>query len=315
MRTLPLRANLDQLRKQAKDLLRAQRAGDPDACRPLQWLARFAGCVDAEILETRLSLREVQQALAMDYGFRSWRHLCAVVEELNRHKSADRIEIPEAITNRWQSAVDILAKLIPVPVALVMRIVDEDIEVLLSSKTETNPYEVGDRETLLGSGLYCEAVIRTRQPLLVPHAPSDPRWKDNPDMKLGLVSYLGFPILLPDGEPFGTICVLDRHHNAYSADVETLMRNLRALLEAQLEVIVSNHHLAIRTTQVEGTLAELNTLRTVAAMCMYCKAVRLESGEWVSVEHFLAERKQLETSHGICDRCWADRRDTWGSDD
>ena len=38
----------------------------------------------------------------------------------------------------------------------------------------------------------------------------------NPDIKLGMISYLGVPISWPDGEIFGTICVLDRQSNGYS---------------------------------------------------------------------------------------------------
>jgi light-regulated signal transduction histidine kinase (bacteriophytochrome) len=35
----------------------------------------------------------------------------------------------------------------------------------------------------------------------------------NPDIKLGMVSYLGFPINFPDNQPFGTLCVLDNKEN------------------------------------------------------------------------------------------------------
>jgi len=35
----------------------------------------------------------------------------------------------------------------------------------------------------------------------------DENWKNNPDIKLNMVSYLGVPILFPDGNPFRTIPV------------------------------------------------------------------------------------------------------------
>ena len=45
MRTLPRRANLEQLRKQAKELLRAQRNADLTACDPLRCMRDRLGNV------------------------------------------------------------------------------------------------------------------------------------------------------------------------------------------------------------------------------------------------------------------------------
>ena len=58
--------------------------------------------------------------------------------------------------------------------------------------------------------------MKTRQSLLVADALRDEEWKSNPDIKLGMISYLGFPITWPDGQVFGTICVLDKKENSYS---------------------------------------------------------------------------------------------------
>jgi hypothetical protein len=62
-------------------------------------------------------------------------------------------------------------------------IVDEDIEVLVSSHTADNPYRVGERERLLGSGLYCEAVISRQDEPLVPNALQSDAWNNNPDLR------------------------------------------------------------------------------------------------------------------------------------
>ena len=61
----------------------------------------------------------------------------------------------------------------------------------------------------LNTGLYCETVMATRSPLHVPNALNDPDWKNNPDVELDVISYLGIPLIWPDGSVFGTICVLD----------------------------------------------------------------------------------------------------------
>lgn len=68
MPTLPAHPNLEQLRHQAKDLLRAAQGGDRQA------LERVHRASD------RLTLSAAQSALARDYGFSSWPRLKAEVE-------------------------------------------------------------------------------------------------------------------------------------------------------------------------------------------------------------------------------------------
>lgn len=151
------------------------------------------------------------------------------------------IEIPEEIVEKWQNLVDIIAEVIDVPAGLIMRIKPPHIEVFRSSQSEENPYEVGDTEHL--SGLYCERVITSRDKLLVPDARKDEKWKENPDIELGMISYLGFPLEWPDGDIFGTICVLDLKENRYSKKYEDLMKEFRELVEAHLRLIYQSNEL------------------------------------------------------------------------
>ena len=142
------------------------------------------------------------------------------------------ISITDDIITSWQGIVDTIAEIVDVPSALIMKVDHPFIEVFLSSESSNNPYDVGDREHL--AGLYCERVIKTRSKLLVPNALKDRAWDSNPDIKLGMVSYLGFPLLWPDGEVFGTICVLDSKENKFERPYETLMLKFKELIEAHL---------------------------------------------------------------------------------
>ncbi len=101
--------------------------------------------------------------------------------------------ITDITLTSWQNIVDLMAEICRVPAGLIMRITGRDIEVFVSSQTEGNPYHVGDREVVAGSGLYCEHVIRTRAPLHIPNAMSDAKWCQNPDLKLNMVAYHGHP--------------------------------------------------------------------------------------------------------------------------
>ncbi len=74
-------------------------------------------------------------------------------------KNEVNIEVPTDILKNWQEIANIMAKMVGIPAALIMRCVDTYIEVFVSSYSEGNPYRPGDKETLYGSGLYCETVI------------------------------------------------------------------------------------------------------------------------------------------------------------
>ncbi len=81
MPRLPDRPNPVHLKKQAKDLLRSYRSGDPDA------IARFAAALPAamnlssnDIISRAFRLHDAQSCIAREYGFASWDDLTSHVE-------------------------------------------------------------------------------------------------------------------------------------------------------------------------------------------------------------------------------------------
>jgi PAS domain S-box-containing protein len=143
------------------------------------------------------------------------------------------IDIPQVVIDKWQEITNLLAELVQVPAALVMRVEPPEISVFVASKSQGNPYHPRER-ACLNTGLYCETVMRTRQLLLVPDALDDEEWRSNPDIELGMISYLGLPISWPNGDIFGTICVLDHKPNAYREVHHRLLLQLRDTVEADL---------------------------------------------------------------------------------
>jgi hypothetical protein len=206
------------------------------------------------------------------------------------------MKVEKHVVDKWQSVVDTMAELMDVPAGLIMRISGPDIEVFISSKTAENPYHVGAKEYLADSGLYCETVINTKEKLLVPDATIDENWKDNPDVKLGMISYLGYPITLPSGDVFGTICVLDKKENHYSEIYERLLLQFKELIENHLVSIGQNQELLER-------IAEIQTLQGILPICCYCKKIRDDKGYWQAVDSYFREHSEVEFSHGFCIDC------------
>jgi hypothetical protein len=175
--------------------------------------------------------------------------------------------------------------------------------VFASSHTKGNPYHPGEKETFQDSGLYCETVINTNHKLLVPNALKDDHWKENPDIKLNMISYLGFPIILPDGSPFGTICILDTKENAYGTIIEKLIESFRNLIQKDLELLYLNQVLGDKNKKVTDYLMELQTLRGIVKICSYCKSIQNIEGAWTPIEEYLIRHPEANFSHGMCPKC------------
>src|SRR5271169_2162734 len=150
---------------------------------------------------------------------------------------AHSIEVPSEIIRKWQEFVNLLAEIMHVPSASIMRVDPPHIKVFVSSTSQENPCEPGSLDT----GPYCETVMKTGQPLLVPDARENEAWKANPHVRSGMISYLGFPIGWPDGRLFGTICVRDNKRNEYSEAYLKLLLHFRDMLQADLKSFATLH--------------------------------------------------------------------------
>ncbi len=173
--------------------------------------------------------------------------------------SADRdpgqvVSIPNWTLAKWQTIVDTMAELVNIPAGLIMRIDGAQLECLIASRTPGNPFHPGDSEQLLGSGHFCETVINSQKPLLVPNARTDPHWQHSPEVKVNMISYLGFPLFWPDAKPFGTICILDSKDNSYSDTYKRLIEQFRDIVEHQLALIYNESTGRQRLRQSEALL-------------------------------------------------------------
>ena len=103
MPSLPPNPNLDQLKFQAKDLLKAHNSAAPRAALRLrQSLPELAGLSDTEIFQTRFALKDAQRVIACEYGFDCWTDLKRHVESVSvggEHFFFAEGALPEAIAN------------------------------------------------------------------------------------------------------------------------------------------------------------------------------------------------------------------------
>ena len=147
--------------------------------------------------------------------------------------------ISDEVVRKWQRIVDLIARVVNVPVSRITRFESSQIEVFVASAAKENPYHQGKRHSL-DAGSYCESVISQGKSLFVPIAQNDPKWNHNPDSKLGLISYFGLPLQWPNGEIFGTLCVLDNKENHYSDEHQDLLAEFKDVIETDLKSFLNS---------------------------------------------------------------------------
>ena len=107
---LPPRPNLDQLKRQAKDLLESARRNVPGARARFRTLPGFASVADETLDQTALALHDAQSVIAREHGFASWNALREHVEALTLEFDAAVDQFLEAATDgRGDRAERILA--------------------------------------------------------------------------------------------------------------------------------------------------------------------------------------------------------------
>lgn len=60
--------------------------------------------------------------------------------------------------------------------------------------------------------------------------------------------------------------------------------------------------LYVHDLSVRETAAELRRLQELLAVCAWCRKIS-HAGEWIGVEEYLAQRQNVELTHGMCPAC------------
>ncbi len=103
-----------------------------------------------------------------------------------------------------------------------------------------------------------------RKQLVVPNALDDPQWKDNPDVALNMISYMGVPLICPDESIFGTICVLDDHTREYLPLYRDMLGEFRSIIEQDLLMLDQDNQLRLANKRLIHELAVARELSDAA---------------------------------------------------
>ncbi|MBM7851214.1 diguanylate cyclase (GGDEF)-like protein [Methylopila capsulata] len=96
---------------------------------------------------------------------------------------------------------------------------------------------VGPQETARGPAL-CSSTIEQGSPLIVTDARRDPRFAQNPFVtgEPHIRFYAGAPLVTPDGQMLGTLCVMDQAQRAFTDDEREILVDLARIVIDELEL-------------------------------------------------------------------------------
>ena len=84
-------------------------------------------------------------------------------------------------------------------------------------------------------------------------------------------------------------------------DAEAIDRAI-TVSRARFEDLVQLRKLNV---ELEQALAQVEVLRGIIPICMYCKSIRDDEGFWERVEAYVTRHSAAQFSHGICPTCYA----------
>ena len=82
---------------------------------------------------------------------------------------------------------------------------------------------------------------------------------------------------------------------------------LCARMHAAERVVTLERSLAERVRDLESALHEVETLRRLLPICMYCKSIRNDQEAWDDIEEYLHQHANSDCTHSICPPCYEER--------
>ncbi|MEO7646989.1 MAG: ATP-binding protein [Gemmatimonadaceae bacterium] len=151
------------------------------------------------------------------------------------------------VSDRYDRLTRLASNLLGAPVALVS-LVDDRRQFFKSSLGLAEPW-ASARETPL-SHSFCQHVVTSGSPLRIENAPEHPLVKDNlaiPD--LGVIAYLGVPIVGSAGDNLGSFCVVDTVPRKWSDDEEQMLLELAEFLQAEISLRIALTQAELRSSE------------------------------------------------------------------
>lgn len=174
-----------------------------------------------------------------------------------------RLDIMEHQNNgldlaKWQNLVNMLAELFDAASGDIIQFKGDHFNVVTTSENPNN-FLSANAQWSWQTKTFCRYIVENHDSIYVNNAQQDDFWSDAPFVVSGEVcSYFGEPIYWPNGEVFGSFCVIDNKPTQYSDKLKLVLSQLKLLVEGELQHLVNLQRLekALIAKEQSKVLAE-----------------------------------------------------------
>lgn len=215
-------------------------------------------------------------------------------------KTGDKsFKLSRDLLDDWQELVEYLSLSFNVDMSFVTRISDDDLKLIVVNEAQQDKFPPGFETKIYGT--YCEKTSKSKHK---PHNVSDgrknPEYANKKDFSKGHISYLGFPIRLPTGELFGTLCVENHTMREYTKREIAQMEVCRDLIETHLSITLNS---SAEQRKSLKKIDEADSEDNLVTVCAHCRKLKIKDGLWVKLDDFLGNTEKIKFSHGVCPTC------------
>jgi hypothetical protein len=109
-----------------------------------------------------------------------------------------------------------------------------------------------------------------------------------------------------EGDLSVTVMAGDDKKGSVLWGMKMMVENLRELISEKLkneQLEIMKKELDKRVAELEATLGRVKQLEGILPICMYCKRIKDDKGNWQMLEKYLSVYSEAQFSHGLCPEC------------
>ncbi|GIC79403.1 GGDEF and EAL domain-containing protein [Moritella sp. F3] len=205
------------------------------------------------------------------------------------------IEIPESMFRGWQQTVELIAGIMNLPAALIMRVHHSDVRIFSSNDAANVVSPLLSESKQLSC--YCAQVIYNRAELVIEDAALDFSWFLDENVSADIMAYYGLPLTWPNDQAFGTLCVLDAQAREFTPHCKLLITRFQQSMIADLTMLYEKAELLHANRKLQTLLSKKSM-----ALSLSNQALLHEQDSRSALESTLVYQQQYDALTGIANQ-------------
>lgn len=207
------------------------------------------------------------------------------------------------LLEKWQRIVDLLTEITGISSTHILYLHNNELTTVVSSKAADTIFTLNESTPYEKSDPFTRKIIESGKELFISKARHAFRIIGSNAFTKDIVSYIGLPLHRPDDEILGVLCGIDPKETNIPMVHYKLFVEFREMIESEFQNLVLTNELKHKNRDLRLELDEIKTLRGLLSMCVKCKSIKNDEGNWHKVDHYITRHTMAELSHTLCPCC------------